>query len=90
MKAEDPEAVERRVGRRIAEIRVDRGLTQYDLAIECELSEQQIRRIELASNTRLTVRRLVELAQALGVEPAELLEPPRDARPPRPGRPSKR
>lgn len=90
MKAKQLDAIERGVGRRIAEVRAEKGLTQEDLAGLCGLSVQQVRRIELASNTRLTVRRLLELAELLGVTAETLLARPGNSARPKPGRPAKR
>ncbi len=87
MDARKLDAIERRIGRKIAEVRAERGLTQEELAGLAGLSLQQVRRIELASNTRLTVRRMVELATVLDVEPGKLLEMPASVRRQKPGRP---
>jgi transcriptional regulator with XRE-family HTH domain len=89
VKAKQLDAIERGVGRRIAEVRAEKGLTQEELAGLCDLSVQQVRRIELTSNTRLTVRRLVEVADVLGVSPEDLLKKPQDTSRPKRGRPAR-
>lgn len=59
----------------MAEIRRERGWTQQDLAERLNVSVQYLRRIELAQ-TNLTVPRLVEVANALGVRVPALFETP--------------
>jgi transcriptional regulator with XRE-family HTH domain len=70
-----PAQVERVVGRRVAELRGQRGWTQERFAEKLGVSVQYLRRIELAQ-THVTVPKLVELANALRVIPAALLERP--------------
>lgn len=63
----------------IREIRQTVGLTQSELARRVGLRQSEISRIENGQR-RLTVERLLAIAGALGVEPAELLQdPPRAA-----------
>lgn len=76
MRLSDAEKVARAVGRRIAELRRDQELTQEEFAERLNVSIQHLRRIELAK-TNLTLRTLVEIANALSVPPIALLEPPR-------------
>jgi transcriptional regulator with XRE-family HTH domain len=63
------------IGRRIAEIRRERGLTQEETAERLGLQTNNLQRIELGMQN-LTVRSLVRLANGLGVGLAALCEPP--------------
>jgi transcriptional regulator with XRE-family HTH domain len=83
----DPDAVQRSVGRRIAELRVERGWTQETFAQEADVSVGYVRRLE-AGDENLTLSSMVRLANLLEVAPIELLKPPRSlaarrGRPPR-------
>lgn len=62
------------VGRRIAELRRGRKLTQEDLADRLKLSVKYVQRVE--GGTNLSVRSLVRFAAALGVDVAELFALP--------------
>jgi transcriptional regulator with XRE-family HTH domain len=81
----DPDRALKDVGRRIAELRRDRGWTQEALAERLGLQANNLQRVELGMQN-LTVRSLVRLANGLGVSLASLFEAPRD-RTVRPGRP---
>lgn len=80
------------LGRRVAELRVLRELTQERLSELLSLDEpvgwsnRQIQRIE-AGGANLSIEALVKLADVLGVDVSELFEPPVSSRRPRPGRP---
>jgi transcriptional regulator with XRE-family HTH domain len=63
------------IGRRIAEIRRERGLTQEQTAERLGLQTNNLQRIELGMQN-LTVRSLVRIANGLGVGLASLCEPP--------------
>ncbi len=76
MRPADPQSVQRALGRRVAEVRADRGWTQEAFAERLVVSVQYLRRIELGQ-TRLTVPKLVELANALRVAPVVLFAKPR-------------
>jgi transcriptional regulator with XRE-family HTH domain len=78
----------RDVGRRIAELRQDAGLTQQEFAERLEMSGQYLRRVE-AGEVNLSVRSLVKFAQAIRVEVEELFALPRDRKRPGRGRPPK-
>ena len=73
------------IGRRIAEIRRERGWTQEQGAERLGLQTNNLQRIELGMQN-LTVRSLVRLANGLGVGLASLCEAPA-SRVVRPGRP---
>lgn len=62
----------KKIGKNIRRIRVKKGLTQLDLAAECEMEESNIGRIE-NGNTNPTVRTLLKIAKALGVSLSELV-----------------
>ena len=73
-----PSDVLQTVGRRIAELRRDEGLTQEQFAALLEVSEQYLRRIELGSQN-VTLKTLANVANALDVDVAKLFEEPRPA-----------
>jgi transcriptional regulator with XRE-family HTH domain len=60
------------IGRRIAELRQDRGWTQQTLATRLRTTFQWVSQLEKGSN--LTVHSLVKVANILGVKPTELFE----------------
>lgn len=63
------------LGVHIRQLREKKGLSQQDLANDCDIPKTQIGRIERAEiNT--TVKTLVKIANALDVEPKELLDFP--------------
>lgn len=68
----DPDRVIRDVARRIAEIRVARGLSQAALADIMGVSQGNVSRIELGEQN-LTLRMMVRIANALDVELVDLL-----------------
>lgn len=87
MALRDPATVMRHVGRRIAELRVERGLTQDQLAERAGVTVGYVRTVE-GGRGNLTVFTLVKFATLLDVEPAELLVPPKSTESRR-GRPPK-
>lgn len=64
--------VSRLLGRRIAELRGAAGMTQEGLADALDSAKSVVSRIESGSSVP-SLGRLVEIANALGVEPRELL-----------------
>jgi ribosome-binding protein aMBF1 (putative translation factor) len=78
----------RAVGRRVAELRADRSLTQEQLAEQLSMTPGHLKQIERGL-LNLTVRSLVRLADGLAVPLAELFVEPNDMAPRR-GRPPKR
>jgi transcriptional regulator with XRE-family HTH domain len=76
----------RTVGRRIAELRAQQGLTQEDFAELLSMSVERIQRIERGTN--LTIASLCQLANALTCEVGKLFEqdirPAKHFRPPWP------
>lgn len=75
------------IGRRVAELREEIGATQAELAERLGMDVANYQRIE-HGRTNLTLRTLVRLAEALEVEPREILAPPSRGRQRR-GRPRK-
>ena len=84
----DAENVIADVGRRVAELRAQKGLTQQALAEELGLSWKYLQQVELGLEN-LTIKSLVRLANALGATPVDLFNAP-VSRKRRPGRPRKR
>ncbi|BDU24472.1 helix-turn-helix transcriptional regulator [Flavobacterium sp. GSB-24] len=63
------------LGVHIRQLREKKGMSQQDLADDCEIRKTQIGRIERAEiNT--TIKTLVKIANALDIEPKELFNFP--------------
>lgn len=75
MRLLDPERVTKDIGRRIAELRRERGLTQEQLAVKIRTSFQWLAQVEAGRN--VTVYTLVKVANGLRVPLADLLAPPK-------------
>ncbi|HEY3820124.1 MAG TPA: helix-turn-helix transcriptional regulator [Polyangiaceae bacterium] len=75
----------RDIGRRIAELRADRGWTQAHFAEVLGIAVPNLQRVE-QGRQNLTVRTLVRVARKLGCHPRMLWEAPMTPRP-KPGRP---
>ncbi len=73
----DPESVCRDVGRRIAELRQQRQLTQAEFSVLLGTSFQWVSQLEHGRN--ITLHSLVRIANALEVALAELLVVPHPA-----------
>jgi transcriptional regulator with XRE-family HTH domain len=78
MRREDPDAVARSVGRRIAELRREHGLTQEKLAAALDVSVRWLARVELTGEN-LTIRTMTRIANGLRVPTRTLLDPPSPA-----------
>ena len=87
MRAQDPKRVLRDVGRKIAEGRVKRGLTQESLAEALERSVQYASRVEMGEN--LSISTLTKVANAIGVSVISLFEAPTEEPRSKRGRPRK-
>lgn len=86
MRQPNADRVLRDLGRKIAELRHARGLTQAGLAERSGIDAKYLQLLE-GGRQNTTIATLVCIAQALRATLSELLEPP-TARPPRrPGRP---
>jgi transcriptional regulator with XRE-family HTH domain len=88
MPALDPDSVIFALGRRLAELREQRGITQEQLAEQAEVSVKYLQRLE-SGQENLTIRSVVKFANLLRVRvPALFTAPSRAQR--RPGRPAKK
>lgn len=67
----DPNAVLVDLGRRLADLRAERGLTQEQLAAKLDVTVQYVQRVERGSEN-LTVRSIVRLVNALNITIGEL------------------
>jgi transcriptional regulator with XRE-family HTH domain len=76
------------MGRRIGELRRERGWTQLDLAERWGVSVGYVQTVE-GGKENLTIESLVLLAWVLRAPPADLLRPPESRAKRRPGRPRK-
>jgi len=74
MRSTEADLVLRRFGRRIAELRVEKGLTQEQLAERAKCSARYIQMVE--SGTNLSIRTASGFAKVLRVELAELFTRP--------------
>jgi transcriptional regulator with XRE-family HTH domain len=84
----DPDKLVRDVGRRVAEVRHERGLTQHALATKLRATMQWVQQIEYGTN--LTLFSLARLANVLEVSLETFLLAPRaGSYVLRPGRPRK-
>lgn len=79
MAVQDPEKLVREVGRRLAELRVQAGLTQEQFAERSAVSLKYVQRVE-AGRENLTLRSLFKLASDLGVTVAAVFRKPRTLR----------
>jgi transcriptional regulator with XRE-family HTH domain len=75
VRREDPDQVVRDVGRRVAELRQELGLTQERFAENLGVHPRYLARIERGGQN-LTLHRLVWLAGHLGVHASDLMLPP--------------
>ena len=65
--------IRRQVGKNLAKIRKDKGLTQEELAFDCELDRTYISGIERGIRNP-TVLIIQKIANALKIVPSKLLE----------------
>lgn len=61
------------IGERIREVRTGKGLTQTEFAMRLEICQPNVSNIESGKH-RITVEKLLRIADALGVTASELLE----------------
>jgi transcriptional regulator with XRE-family HTH domain len=61
------------IGKRIKNIREDKGFTQQEIGYRCDFEKSTMSRIE-AGRTNLTVKNLYKLSQALGVKLKDLVD----------------
>ena len=87
MPPSEADRVLKAVGRRIAELRADLGVTQEDFAVKLRVSTNYIRLVE-RGRQNLTLTTLARFAKAFAVAIPDLFVPPRTMRA-TPGRPPK-
>lgn len=87
MKPVDPKRLLEDVGRKVAELRAERGLTQEQLAEQADVSARYVQSIE-GGTENLTLETIAKLANLLKVPVIKLFEAPVTKKP-RPGRPKK-
>jgi transcriptional regulator with XRE-family HTH domain len=79
-KTEEPHPVDRHVGRRVQEKRLDLGLTQTALARAVGVSFQQVQKYEKGTN-RVSASKLFEMAEFMKVEIPFFFQGFKDAQP---------
>ena len=62
----DADIIIKGIGKRIRELRQERGMTLIDLGALCDMEKQTVQRIEVGG-TNPTIKTLVKLASSLGV-----------------------
>ncbi len=75
MAAYDPDRVVAQLGKKIAELRHERGMSQGDFAERIRSTPQWISQLERGTRSP-TVHTLCKVANVLGVTLADLLSPP--------------
>jgi transcriptional regulator with XRE-family HTH domain len=88
VKTVTPERLLRSVGRRIAEIRATRGLTQEELAERLDVGVRYIQAVE-AGRQNVTLKTMALFAAELRSQAISFFEPP-NTKTPKPGRPKRR
>lgn len=83
-----PEVVLRNIGRRIAELRTERGLTQQQVADQLGITSRYVQAVE-AGDVNLSMRSLIDWANLFRAPLAAFVEQPRSRAPRRAGRPKK-
>lgn len=71
---EDPEKVKEHVGRRIAELREKKALTQADVAEAIGTTVPNLQRIEYGVQN-VTIETMTKIANAIGVKVADFFSP---------------
>lgn len=82
---QDPTKIAQDIGRRVAQIRRERNLTQRQLAAKLKVSIPWLSKVE-TKGSNMTVVTIIKLANALGVSGRELWDPPKIKEPPKPAR----
>jgi transcriptional regulator with XRE-family HTH domain len=75
VRPDNPTSAVRRVAKRIAEIRREKGITQDEMAERLRCATKNYQRIEYGQN--VTIKTLTRIANLLGVTVTELVPPPR-------------
>lgn len=73
MALSDLEKTQRKVGKRIKELRAAKNISQQELAAACNLEKSHLSRIE-AGKQNLTLKMLLRIAKGLQVDIAELFQ----------------
>lgn len=87
MKPVDPDRLQEQVGRRVAELRIERSLTQAKLAELVGVSIRYLQSIE-GGQENLGLETIAKLANVLKLLPIRFFEPPTTKKQ-RPGRPKR-
>jgi len=74
VRPDNPNAAVRRVGKRIAEVRRAKGITQDEMAERLRCATKNYQRIEYGQN--VTIKTLTRIANLLGVTVTDLVPPP--------------
>lgn len=61
------------IGKRIKQIREEKGISQQDLAAKCDFEKSNMSRIE-AGKTNLTIKTAYKISNALEIKLSELLD----------------
>ena len=69
----EPELLLKRLGKRVRELRVEKGLSQEGLALAAGLDRSYVGGVERGQRN-IAVLNLKKIAHALGVKPSQLLE----------------
>ena len=62
-----------KLGERIKQLRKKKGISQTDLAYDCDFEKQNMRRIE-AGKTNPTIKTLLKISQALKISISEIVK----------------
>lgn len=71
-KREEKEVL-RKIGERVRELRIEKGLSQFELNVDSELSKNQIGRVERGEHN-VSIITLIKIAKALQVEISEIIK----------------
>jgi transcriptional regulator with XRE-family HTH domain len=74
--SDSPGAAVRRVAKRIAEVRREKGLTQEEMAARLACALKNYQRIESRDGQNVTMKTLTRIANILGVTVTDLVPPP--------------
>jgi len=64
----------RTIGANVKRIRMEKGLTQAEVAERAGISVSTLRRVEKGSSIRVRMRTLISVAEGLGVMPSEVVK----------------
>lgn len=65
--------LQKKVGKRIQQIRIEKNLSQQDLAAKCNFEKSNMSRLE-SGGANATLTTLSIVSNALGIEPVELFK----------------